>query len=311
MSGEAHVSGAARSRYLSRCHSADPIAGFPDDHLGHIDRNVSCMLVHHGMRSCGEGLWPSSSSRDCPPQADADSVRGRGPAPEDVVAARRLSNEALAAADRDDVTHARGLLERAVRQCPSDVDARRHYAELLWREGDRVAAVSQMKEALRLSPGDVPLSIAAGRMVLEMGLLDDADSLAGSAVQLAPKSHEAWRLHGEVARARGRAEEALADFQRALAIEPNDRDLLFETAEIYRQLGRPRRALSTLAMLEELYGPDGPPASVLALEGLALEALDRPSDAAQAYRKAVAKGDAPVAVTERLAALQAADRSRH
>lgn len=238
-------------------------------------------------------------------------VRGRGPAPEDVVAARRLSNEALAAADRDDVTHARGLLERAVRQCPSDVDARRHYAELLWREGDRVAAVSQMKEALRLSPGDVPLSIAAGRMVLEMGLLDDADSLAGSAVQLAPKSHEAWRLHGEVARARGRAEEALADFQRALAIEPNDRDLLFETAEIYRQLGRPRRALSTLAMLEELYGPDGPPASVLALEGLALEALDRPSDAAQAYRKAVAKGDAPVAVTERLAALQAADRSRH
>jgi tetratricopeptide (TPR) repeat protein len=233
-------------------------------------------------------------------------VRGRGPAPDDVVAARRLSNEALAAADRDDLPQARGLLERAVRQCPSDVDARRHYAELLWREGDRVAAVVQMREALRLSPGDVPLSIAAGQMVLEMGLLDDADTLAASAVQLAPRSHAAWRLHGQVARARGRPEEALADYQRALALAPNDRDLLLETAEVYRQLGRPRRALSTLAMLEELYGPGGPPGTVLALEGHALEALERPAEAAEAYRRAVARGDAPATAAERLAAIEAA-----
>ena len=39
-------------------------------------------------------------------------------------------------------------------------------------------------------------------------------------------------------------------------------------AEVYRQLDRPKRALATLAILEETYGPNQVPADVLALEGL-------------------------------------------
>lgn len=231
----------------------------------------------------------------------------KGPVTKEVAAARRLSNEALAAADRSDLERAEKLLSTAVKNCPTDIDARKHYADVLWKRGERIRAVAEIKEALRLSPGDVPLSVMAGRMVLEMGLLDDADSLANSAVELAPRSADAWHLHGQVALARGRPEEALADFQRSLALDPDDKEVLLATAEVYRRLNRPRRALSTLAILEEQYGVDGPPSEVLALEGFALEALDRRIDAVECYKRAIAKGGVPETIAARLAALEAAD----
>ncbi len=129
-----------------------------------------------------------------------------GPVPQEVADARRLCNEGLSAADRKDLLRAEGLLEQAVKNCPTDVDARRHYADVLWQRGERMAAVTQIAEALRLSPGDTSLCIDGGRMYMELGLLDDADRLSREAVRAAPRSDKAWRLHGQVALARGRSE---------------------------------------------------------------------------------------------------------
>ena len=236
-----------------------------------------------------------------------------GPVPQEVADARRLCNEGLSAADRKDLLRAEGLLEQAVKNCPTDVDARRHYADVLWQRGERMAAVTQIAEALRLSPGDTILCIDGGRMYMELGLLDDADRLSREAVRVAPRSEKAWRLHGQVALARGRPEEALADYHRALAIAPDDRELILDTAEIYRRLGRPQRALATLAILGESYPPNQTPPQVLALEGMAQEALDRPTDAIESYRQAVARGLDSQDVATRLARLEQAaaeDRSQ-
>ena len=68
-------------------------------------------------------------------------------------------------------------------------------------------------------------------------------------------------------------------------------------------LDRPQRALATLAILGETYGPNQVPAEVLALEGLAQEALDRPGDALASYRRAREKGDTSPQTAERIAAL--------
>ena len=227
-----------------------------------------------------------------------------GPVPQNVADARRLCNEGLSAVDRKDLLRAEGLLERAVKNCPTDVDARRHYADVLWQRGERMEAVTQIAEALRLSPGDVGLCIDGGRMYLELGLLDDADRLAREAVRASPRSAEAWRLQGQVALARGQAEASLAHFHRALAIAPDDREILFDTAEVYRRLDRPQRALATLAILGESYGPNQTPPQVLALEGMAQEALGRPADAIESYRLAVARGLAAPDIAGRLAALE-------
>lgn len=230
-------------------------------------------------------------------------VRQRDPVPPQLADARRLCNEGLSAADRNDLVRAEGLLERAVKGCPLDVDARRHYADVLWKRGQKMEAVSQVTAALKLSPGDVPLSIDAGRMHMELGLLEDADRLAREAVRMAPRSAEAWHLRGQVALARGQAEPALADFHRALALAPDDRQVLRDAADAYRRLGRPQRALATLAILSEQYGPHQTPADVLVLEGMAQEALGRRADAIESYRQAVARGDAPPEAQARLLAL--------
>ena len=110
------------------------------------------------------------------------------------------------------------------------------------------------------------------------------------------------RLHDLLKR--GKPIDALADFQHSLAFQPDSREVLRETAEVYRQLDRPKRALATLAILEETYGPNQVPADVLALEGLAQESLGRRVDAVESYREALSKGDAPPETRDRLAALQ-------
>lgn len=230
-------------------------------------------------------------------------VRGLNPVPEEQAAARRLCNQGLCAADQEDLIRAETLLERAVKSCPTDVDARRHYADVLWKRGAKVEAVAQINKALELSPGDVDLSIQGGRMYMDLGLLDDADRLSNEAVLNAPQSAEAWHLHGQVALARGRPDEALGDFHRALAAAPDDRAVLRDTAEVYRRLDRPQRALATLAILGETYGPNQIPPEVLVMEGMAQEALGRRDDALASYRRAIQRGDASPQTAARIAAL--------
>ncbi len=228
----------------------------------------------------------------------------RGPVPTELTDARRLSNAGLAAADQQDLVRAESLLEQAVKSCPLDVDARRHYADVLWKRGERTAATAQIAEALKLSPEDVGLCVAGGRMYMELGLLDDADRLSRDAVRLAPRSADAWHLRGQVCLARGQAESALADFHRGLAITPDDRDLLRDTAETYRRLNQPQRTLATLAVLGETYGPQQTPADVLVMEARAQESLGRITDAVASYREAIAAGDDSAETAGRLAALE-------
>jgi tetratricopeptide (TPR) repeat protein len=124
-------------------------------------------------------------------------------------------------------------------------------------------------------------------MNLALGHLDEAGRLADTALDAHSTEASAWSLRARVMARQHRFDESLADYHRALEHSPGDRQLLLELAELYRTLGQPQRALATLSALGETYPQREEPARVLYLQGLALLALGRPADAADACVNAI------------------------
>jgi tetratricopeptide (TPR) repeat protein len=192
--------------------------------------------------------------------------------------------------ERGDLASAETLLGQAVKACPTDVEAHRQYAESLWNGGQRELATAQLEKAIKLAPNDSQLAVRMGEMDLSLGKLDDARRLADQALDLTPNDPHAWALIGHVEQATANYDQALADYHRSLEFSHDNRQLLLETAELYRRVNRPQRALSTLTSLCETYGPNEEPQDVLYLKGLALQALARHDDAAEAFALALDHG---------------------
>ena len=191
------------------------------------------------------------------------------------------------------------MLAQAVKTCPTDPDARRFYADSLWRQGRHVQAIAQLEEACRLLPEEASVRVDLANMYLTVGRFDRAGDCVQQAIDLDPKSDAAWATRGrvgaaETARLQGqereaRLRQALADYHRALVYRPNDPRVLFEIAELYRQMGNPQRALETLQALADTYSPGEEPQPVLYFMGLACMALERYDDAAEQLSAAAAR----------------------
>lgn len=225
----------------------------------------------------------------------------RGPVPRALATCRQLSQRGIAAAERGRPQRARELLADAVEACPVDPEARRHYADALWKCGARTEAITQQQEAARLASEDAMLHVRLAEMHLATGKMDLARRRAEQALDLNPRLPAAWVIRGRVMRADGKLQQALADFHRALGYAPDDRQVLLEIAELYRQLDQPQRALSCLHSLADTYSPGEQPQNVLFLTGLAHMALQRYEDAAESFSAAVLRDTPTTEIFYRLA----------
>jgi tetratricopeptide (TPR) repeat protein len=214
----------------------------------------------------------------------------QGPVPQSLVDCRRLSQQGVAALDRGRQQDAEALLARAVTACPVDAEARRHYAESLWRRGARQEAIAQLEEAGRLAGDDATLSTQLAEMYLASGQLELARQHANRAIDLDPRLPGAWAIRGRVLRAAGLPHDALTDNLRALGYAPKDRAILLEVADLYRQGNQPERALQTLQSLAETYSPGEEPAELQHRLGLAYATLGRYDDAVENLSLAAARG---------------------
>ena len=203
--------------------------------------------------------------------------------------------------DRGDWLAAEDLLSQAVQLSPLDADAHRRYAETLWHRGAAQEAIAQLEEAARLAPDDPQIAVRAGEIYLASGQMDRARKEANRALDLDPKLAAAWALRGHTSEAIGGLKAALADYQRSLGYQADDRQVLLAVAEIYRQLNEPERALTSLHALGDSYPPSEEPQQLLYLEGLALAALGRYDDAVARYTLAGERGGPTAEILFRLA----------
>ncbi len=209
---------------------------------------------------------------------------------------RNLSQQGLAAIEAQRWDEAEKLLAKAVRACPGDMDAKRYYAEALWHGGNRTAAIEQLgavventvENTVENSGGDVGSRVRLGEMLLAVGQLKAARRHAEVAIDLAPDVASTWAVRARVLARMGLLEQAIADYQRSLAYGPEDRAVLLEMAEVYRELNKPQESLAVLNRLADTYPLDGAPKNVVDLQGLALAAQGRFSAAAESYGKVVA-----------------------
>lgn len=227
-----------------------------------------------------------------------------GPVSEEMAACRQFAQRGQGAIEQGNWQAAEVLFAQAIKAYPEDATARRHYADVLWRRGAQREALLQAEEALRLAGDDAAIAVQVGEMHLAMGRLDDAHRLANAALDAQPQAGPAWALRARVAAREGQLETALADVHRALEYSPGDRPLLLESAELYRAMGRPGHALAALGALRETYAEGEEPARVPYLEGLALAALGRHSDAVDAYLLAMDRQTPTANLLARLAEAQ-------
>jgi tetratricopeptide (TPR) repeat protein len=207
---------------------------------------------------------------------------------ESVAAARQLSLAGLDAQQRGQWERAESLFAAAILKCPADERARCGFAEALWHRGAQAEAISHMQEAVRLSGHDPERLVRLGQMYAARGDINLASHHADLAIAANPALASAWALRGQVCRAHGNADEALASFHRALSCQQPLPEVQLAISEIYLQQGRPQRALATIQALSATYPLGRAPANVLVHEADALRALNRQQEAARLLAQAEA-----------------------
>jgi len=212
-----------------------------------------------------------------------------GPVSSSLAACRQSSQRGIAAMEQGDWAGAERWLTEAVESCDVDPESHRFLGEVLWHRGATQEALSEMRMAVSLAAEDpVPL-VRVSEMCLELGEVQNSRVAAEAAIAIDPRRADAWIMRARSMGRLGNSRQALADYHRALAFEPRDRVALFELAELYRELGEPRRALSNLQSLRETYASGEDSQQVIFLEGIALSSLGRHGEAADAFRMAATR----------------------
>jgi len=126
-------------------------------------------------------------------------------------------------------------LDAAVKSNPSNAEALQARALLRLQNNDVTGAVDDLKVLLKQDPTNQAVAQVAVEQLVNLGRTEDALVLLNEALQASP-SEGLYRLRGIIYRAEGKEDEALADFSKALAMQPKDPISLLQRAEI--SLGR-------------------------------------------------------------------------
>ena len=122
------------------------------------------------------------------------------------------------------------LVNLAVSMIPEDSEAHAQEGILLWRSGDKEAAVIRFREALRLDPWNPVLHHKLGILLSELNQMTEAYKELEEAIRLDSTLDNVYYDLGIVLNALGRNKQAEVAYRTALKLNPNH-------AETYNNLG--------------------------------------------------------------------------
>jgi tetratricopeptide (TPR) repeat protein len=215
-------------------------------------------------------------------QAEEPVDTGR-PDPKDKLSVYLAFEDAAVADVRGDHAGAVAGLRRLVAQEPANPLFRRSLVAAL-RRGDRPAEAAAALGVPGLERGDALAWHERAMALAAAGRARDAEESARTAVRLDPALPEAHN-HLGVLLAGDRPAEALAHFQAARGLDPNDAEAWNNSANALRALGRPEVARETYERAARLAPRDPDPLNGLGT--LAVEA-GRPREAVELFRRALA-----------------------
>jgi tetratricopeptide (TPR) repeat protein len=139
----------------------------------------------------------------------------------------------------------RGLYDKAIycwQKALDSGDAAPHVhvriAEALWQKGELEHARQHFLIGLRQDPGDIDTLLELGRLLIEMGRLDEAGEKIRRAIEMAPEEPAAHFCHGEWLVGHGEHDEQAAGaFAQTLRLDPTFPAAHLRLAEIHHRRG--------------------------------------------------------------------------
>jgi tetratricopeptide (TPR) repeat protein len=139
------------------------------------------------------------------------------------------------------VEPARAAFENARRLNPKDPRWPYYLGHIQWRENQPEAAIGLFEEALELAPGEAPIHVRLGEVLLEQGRLDEADGHFAAAAEAGDNATALFN-RGQIASQQGETQKAVDFFQQTLALAPDATSVHAPLAVAYRQLGDVEKA---------------------------------------------------------------------
>jgi tetratricopeptide (TPR) repeat protein len=141
--------------------------------------------------------------------------------------------------------------KRAIQRAPDVPDLYYRYAHALWAAGDSEGALSAYKQALERNPYDYRAAWESARILLADNP-EEALRLTNRALELKPDIADALTIRGRAFLSLQKPQEAIADFRKAISINPDDPAIHFQLARAYRLGGLAQEAQSENAIYERL-----------------------------------------------------------
>jgi tetratricopeptide (TPR) repeat protein len=181
-----------------------------------------------------------------------------------------LANEAAA---NGDVTKQKDCLEKLVAAYPNDERAQFNLANYYFGQQELQQAVDHYRKATELAPNYSPAYNVLGYAYRQQGDYTDAEQAFKKYIELIPKDPNPYDSYAELLLKMGRLDDSLAQYHKALSIDPQFNPSHFGVAADEMYLGKPQEATAELQTMADHARNDGELRT--AFFGMAVVAADK------------------------------------